>query len=158
MKRDRGNTCFVVRGTRERWWQICWRSTATGCRALLCGHLPQQVQSHKNLIILLYPDNLNSSILPCCKVERWSLLCCWNSETHGSVFKSACEVWTLKSICFLHKRYSRLAAETQWPWLWYGDLQVEQNSRLSCQTPLQSALLIRPRNNTSLELDFGEFI
>lgn len=50
--------------------------------------------------------------------------------------------------------HSRLAAETRRPWLRYGDLQTEQNSRLSCQTPLQSVLFIKPCNNTSFEAWF----
>lgn len=92
------------------------------------------------------------------RLKYLSLRCCWNAEACGFVFKSACEVSGLKSICFLRKCHSRLAAETQRPWLRYEDLQVEQNSQLSCQSTLQSALLIRPRNNASLELGFGEFI
>lgn len=48
--------------------------TATGCRAYLHQHLPQQVPSHKNLIILLYPDNISFSTH--CKVEGWGTLVC----------------------------------------------------------------------------------
>lgn len=63
-------------------------------------------------------------------------------------------MWSLKSICFLHKHHSRLAAETRWPWLRYGDPQMGQNSWLSCQTPLQSVLLIKHCNNTSFKAWF----
>lgn len=46
--------------------------TATSCRVYLHWHLPQQVPSHKNLIILFYPDNI--SISPHCKGEGWGTL------------------------------------------------------------------------------------
>lgn len=76
LRRGRGNTCFIVKCTREALCKYAGRGLQQSAELIACGHLPQQVQSHKNLIMLLYPDYLNSSTLACCKVERWSKLVC----------------------------------------------------------------------------------
>lgn len=76
-----------------------------------------------------------------------SLLACWNSETCGFVFRSACEAW----------RASAFSTNIIQGWqLRHGDLgyDMEQNSGFSCQPPLQSVLLIKHCHNTSFKAWF----